>query len=77
MRFPQINWIRLAENFAASDPYAAALMADGSIRTYGGEMLVAEPASPETVDPQARYEDWCRRAGRAVRPVPAARPAIV
>jgi hypothetical protein len=77
MRLPHINWIRLAENFAASDPYAAALMADGSIRTYGGELLVPEPAPTETVDRQARYEAWCRRAGRAVHPAPAARPSIV
>lgn len=77
MRLPRINWIRLAENLAASDPYAAALMADGSIRTYGGEMLVPEPAPTETVDRQARYEAWCRRGGRAVRPVSAARPTTV
>jgi hypothetical protein len=72
MRLPHINWTRVAEHLAASDPYAAMLMADGSIKTYGGEMLLAEPASAERVDGQARYEAWCRRAGRAIHPVPAA-----
>jgi hypothetical protein len=72
MRLPHINWTRVAEHIAASDPYTAMLMADGSIQTHGGEMLLAEPASAERVDRQARYEAWCRRAGRAIHPVPAA-----
>jgi hypothetical protein len=72
MRLPRINWIRIAENLAASDPYAAALMADGSIQTHGGQMLVTQPGPVETGDPEARYEAWCRRAGRAVQPLPAA-----
>jgi hypothetical protein len=72
MRLPRINWIRIAENLAAADPYAAALMVDGSIQTHGGEMLVAEPAPTETVDRRERYEAWCRRAGRAVHPRPVA-----
>jgi len=72
MRLPQINWIRIAENLAASDPYAAALMADGSIQTYGGQMLVAQPGLGDTGDPEARYQAWCRRGGRAVHPLPAA-----
>ena len=41
MRLPRINWIKLGENLAACDPYAAALMADGSIQTHGGQVLVA------------------------------------
>jgi len=47
-------------------------MADGSIQTHGGQVLVAQPDSSEAVDRQARYEAWCRRAGRAIRTVPAA-----
>jgi len=71
MRLPHINWTKFAENCAAADPYAyaALLMADGSIQTGGGQTLVG-PA--ETVDQHARYEAWCRRAGRAVHTAPAA-----
>jgi hypothetical protein len=72
MRLPAINWMKVAESLAASDPYAAALMADGSIQTYGGEMLVAQSASAEAVDRQERYEAWCRRGGRAIHTAPAA-----
>ncbi len=72
MRLPRINWIKIAENMAAADPYAAALMADGSIQSYGGEMLVPEPASADPADRQGRYEAWCRRGGRAVHTTPAA-----
>ena len=72
MRLPRINWTRIAEDLAACDPYTAALMADGSIQTHGGQVLVAQPDSSEAVDRQARYEAWCRRAGRAIRTVPAA-----
>jgi hypothetical protein len=72
MRLPRINWTRIAENLAASDPYAAALMADGSIQTHGGQVLLAQPESAEAVDRQARYDAWCRRGGRAIHTVPAA-----
>ena len=71
MRLPRINWTKVAESLAATDPYAVALMADGSIQTYGGQMLADEPAPTDPVDPQARYEEWCRRGGRAIQPAAA------
>jgi hypothetical protein len=73
MRLPAINWTKVAESFVAADPvaYAALLMADGSIQTGEGEMLVAQPDSSDPVDRHQRYDAWCRRAGRAVHPVPA------
>ena len=74
MRLPAINWTKVAESFVAADPvaYAALLMADGSIQTGEGEMLVAQPESADQVDRHERYEAYCRRAGRAVHPAPAA-----
>jgi hypothetical protein len=72
MRLPRINWIKLGENLAACDPYAAALMADASIQTHGGQMLVAQPRSATEDDRQERYEVYYRPAGRAVHPTPAA-----
>ena len=72
MRMPRINWTNVLQHLAASDPYAAVLMADGSIQTREGEPLVAAPPPAELVDRQAHYEAWCRRAGRAIRPAPAA-----
>jgi hypothetical protein len=73
MRLPAINWTKVAENLAAADPYAyaALLMADGSIQTGEGQTLAGPCESAATVDQQARYEAWCRRAGRAVRTAPA------
>ena len=73
MRLPAINWRKVAENFATADPYAyaALLMADGSIQTREGEMLVVQPESADAVDRRERYEAYCRRAGRAVHAVPA------
>ena len=74
MRLPAINWTKLAESLAASDPYAyaAVLVADGSIQTGEGQMLVAPRGSAETADRDAGYEAWCRRAGRAIHTAPAA-----
>ena len=74
MRLPAINWTKVAESFVAADPvaYAALLMADGSIQTGEGQLLVAPHGPAETDDRNARYEAWCRRAGRAIQPVPAA-----
>jgi hypothetical protein len=73
MIMPRTNWTKVAEHLAASDPYAAVLLADGSIGTQRGEQLVARPQPAPTVDREARYEAWCRRGGRAVHPaVPAA-----
>jgi hypothetical protein len=74
MRLPAINWTKVAESFVAADPvaYAALLMADGSIQTGEGEMLVAQPESADPVDRRERYDAWCRRAGRAVHPAAAA-----
>jgi hypothetical protein len=74
MRLPAINWTRIAESFVAADPvaYAALLMADGSIQTGEGQMLVAQPDSADAVDRHERYEAYCRRAGRAVHAAPAA-----
>ncbi len=71
MRLPRINWMKIAENMAAADPYAyaALLMEDGSIQTGSGQVLAAPGASK---DRQTRYEAWCRRAGRAVHTAPAA-----
>lgn len=73
MRLPAINWTKVVQSFVAADPvaYAALLMADGSIQTGEGEMLVAQPESADPVDRHERYDAWCRRAGRAVHPVPA------
>ncbi len=71
MNLPRINWTKIAESLAAADPYAAVLMADGSIQTQDGHMLVAPRGTAEMVERQARYEQWCRRAGRAVHPTPA------
>ena len=73
MRMPRINWTKVAEHLAASDPYAAVLMADGSIQTHEGQTLLASPEPTETVDRQERYEAWCRRSARVIQPVPAAR----
>ena len=73
MRMPRINWTKVAEHLAASDPYAAVLMADGSIQTGDGQTLVTSPEPAETVDRQERYEAWCRRSARAFQPVPATR----
>jgi hypothetical protein len=72
MRLPAINWTKIAEHLAASDPYAAVLMADGSIHTREGETLMASSEPVETADRHARYEAWCRRGGRAIQPVAAA-----
>jgi hypothetical protein len=72
MRMPRINWTKVAESLAASDPYAAVLLADGSIRTGEGELLAARSESAEPAERQARYEAWCRRGGRAVHAAPAA-----
>jgi hypothetical protein len=75
MRLPRINWTKVGESLAAADPYAyaALLMEDGSIQTGEDQMLAAPTGSAETVDHDARYEAWCRRGGRAVHTVPAAR----
>ena len=73
MRMPRINWTKVAEHLAASDPYAAVLIADGTIQTREGETLLASRETSETVDRQARYEAWCRRGGRAIHAVPATR----
>jgi hypothetical protein len=72
MNLPRINWTKVAEHLAASDPYAAVLLADGSIRTTEGELLAARPATTEPAARQARYEAWCRRGGRAVHAAPVA-----
>jgi hypothetical protein len=72
MTLPHINWTKVAEHLAASDPYAAVLMADGSISTQEGTIIVAGPDTPQTVDPEARYEAWCRRGGRAIHSTPVA-----
>ena len=69
MRMPSINWTRVAEHLAASDPYAAVLMADGSIGTTHGETMVAAQEPADTVGGRERYEAWCRRGGRAIHPV--------
>jgi hypothetical protein len=47
MRWPRINWTRIAENLAACDPYAAALMADASLQAHGDPLLAARP-TPRT-----------------------------
>jgi hypothetical protein len=73
MRMPRINWTKVAEHLAASDPYAAVLIADGSIQTRSGETLLARPEMTDSEDREARYEAWCRRSARAIQPVPAAR----
>ena len=73
MRLPRINWTKVGEHLAASDPYAAVLIADGSIQTRQGETLLTPVEAVEYVDRQARYEAWCRRSARAVHPVAAAR----
>ncbi|MFZ0386812.1 MAG: hypothetical protein WAL22_14190 [Solirubrobacteraceae bacterium] len=75
MRLPAINWTKVGEHLAAADPYAyaALLMDDGSIQTSEGQLLVAQPESADSVDRHERYDAWCRRAGRAVHPVPAMR----
>ena len=73
MRLPKINWMKVCEHLAASDPYAAVLMADGSIQTREGETLLAASEPPlETADRRARYEEWCRRSARTIQPVAAA-----
>jgi hypothetical protein len=72
MRLPAINWTKVAEHLAASDPYAAVLIADGSIQTRHGETLLSPRDAAEFVERQARYEAWCRRGGRAIQPVSAA-----
>jgi hypothetical protein len=69
---PRINWTKVAESLAASDPYAAMLLADGSIQTREGETLLVSRETAEPIDRQARYEAWCRRGGRAVHTAPAA-----
>ena len=71
MRMPRINWMKVAENLAASDPYAAVLLADGSIQTREGETLLVSRETAKPADRQARYEAWCRRGGRAVHTAPA------
>jgi hypothetical protein len=73
MRLPRINWTKVGEHLAASDPYAAVLLADGTIKTRQGETLLTPAEATEYVDRQARYEAWCRRGARAIQPVPAAR----
>jgi hypothetical protein len=74
MTRPKINWTKIGESLAMADPYACAamLMADGSIQTGAGQTLVEPCESAKTTDRQARYEAWCRRAGRAVHTAPAA-----
>lgn len=65
----RINWTKIGEHLAASDLYAAMLIADGSIQTRHGETLLTPAEAADYVDRQARYEAWCRRGARAVHPV--------
>jgi hypothetical protein len=56
MRTPRINWTTVAESFAACNPYGPVFMADGSIYSDDGEMLVAPRGTAEMVDRHARAE---------------------
>ncbi len=73
MRLPHINWTKVGEHLAACDPYAAVLLADGTIGTRDGETIVASRQTTEPDVSRERYEAWCRRGARAIQPVAAAR----
>ena len=67
------KWARLAEWSRAMDSKDAVLMADGSVRTRDGELLVELWGSAEIGERRTRYEAWCRRAARAVHTTSTAR----
>jgi hypothetical protein len=56
MRIPSINWSKVFESFAALDPNGPIFMADGSIYSTDGQMLVAPRGTAEMVDRQARTD---------------------
>jgi hypothetical protein len=56
MRIPPINWSKVIESFAALDPNGPMVMADGSIYSTDGQMLVAPRGTAEMVDRHARTD---------------------
>jgi hypothetical protein len=56
MRIPQINWSKVVESIASLDPYGPVFMADGSIYSTDGQMLVAPRDTAEIVDRPARAD---------------------
>jgi hypothetical protein len=56
MRIPPINWSKVIESFAALDPNGPMVMADGSIYSIDGQMLVAPRGTAEMVDRHARTD---------------------
>jgi hypothetical protein len=56
MRIPQINWSKVLESIASLDPYGPVFMADGSIYSTDGQMLVAPRGAAEIVDRPGRAD---------------------
>jgi hypothetical protein len=70
MRVPKMTWTEAGDEIRFPGRHAAVLMANGSVQTGDGQVLVAQWGIAGMMNPQASYEAWCRRAARAVHPGP-------
>ena len=69
MRLPRTDRDEVDELLGVTNPHAALLMANGSVRTGLGEILVAQWGRVGMMNPQMSYEAWCRRAARVVHTI--------